>query len=129
MDNGKEPLGREAEPKGSVPSVARSTARKAARIVLGIVLMALGLAALFTPLTPGSWLILVGLEFLGLRLLLRDRFCSWARARPGSRLRRTACRVLSFHAIGALERRWRGRKGSKSEAPPERPRDGPRQCR
>ena len=40
---------------------------------VGIVLVLIGLAALLTPLTPGSWLIFVGLELLGLRFLLWDR--------------------------------------------------------
>lgn len=36
----------------------------------GIILVLIGLLALITPLTPGSWLIFVGLELLGLRFLL-----------------------------------------------------------
>lgn len=39
---------------------------------LGVVLVIIGIAALVTPLTPGSWLALIGLEFLGLRIVLRD---------------------------------------------------------
>jgi hypothetical protein len=30
--------------------------------------------ALLTPLTPGSWLALIGLELLGLRMLVEKRF-------------------------------------------------------
>lgn len=41
--------------------------------VVGIVLVLVGLTALLTPLTPGSWLIFVGLELLGLRFLLWDK--------------------------------------------------------
>jgi len=41
--------------------------------VLGIILIILGFLALITPCSPGSWLILVGLEFLGLGFLLEDR--------------------------------------------------------
>ncbi len=33
----------------------------------------LGLVALITPLTPGSWLVFVGLELLGIRVLLFDK--------------------------------------------------------
>lgn len=45
-----------------------STLRKTA----GVLLLIIGLAALVTPLTPGSWLIFVGLELLGLRLLVNN---------------------------------------------------------
>ncbi len=40
---------------------------------VGVILILVGLAALVTPFTPGSWLIFVGLEFLGLRFLLWDK--------------------------------------------------------
>lgn len=48
----------------------------------GVLLLILGIAALITPLTPGSWLIFVGLELLGLRLLVNNglRIC-WTRAK------------------------------------------------
>ncbi len=38
--------------------------------------MVLGVLALLTPFTPGSWLALVGLEILGLRLLFQRKFLS-----------------------------------------------------
>ncbi len=38
--------------------------------LLGVVCIIVGLFALVTPLTPGSWLALVGLELLGLTFLL-----------------------------------------------------------
>lgn len=40
---------------------------------IGVVLVLVGLAALLTPFMPGSWLVFVGLELLGLRFLLWDR--------------------------------------------------------
>lgn len=54
------------------------------RNLIGVVLVLLGLLALLTPLTPGSWLIPIGLELLGLRLLLADKLLAWAKAKPGS---------------------------------------------
>ena len=48
-----------------------------ARIALGIVLMVLGVLALLTPFTPGSWLALIGLELVGLRLVFQRRILSW----------------------------------------------------
>jgi hypothetical protein len=68
--------------------------KKVIRTVVGIILILLGLLALVTPLTPGSWLILVGLELLGLRILLRDKLLAWAKAHPGSRSAKFLCRVL-----------------------------------
>jgi hypothetical protein len=44
------------------------------RKVAGVVLIIIGLAALLTPLTPGSWLALIGLELLGIRLLVFKKF-------------------------------------------------------
>lgn len=37
----------------------------------------LGVLALLTPLTPGSWLALIGLEILGLRLLVERKIISF----------------------------------------------------
>ena len=39
----------------------------------GVILVLVGLIALLTPFTPGSWLIFVGFELLGLRFLLLDK--------------------------------------------------------
>ncbi len=50
----------------TLPRVIVSTLKR----VAGIVCLLLGIVALVTPLTPGSWLIFVGLEFLGLEFLL-----------------------------------------------------------
>ncbi len=47
--------------------------KKYLKKTLGIVLIILGFLALITPLSPGSWLILVGLELLGLRFLFEDK--------------------------------------------------------
>lgn len=41
--------------------------------ILGIILIVIGLAALITPLTPGAWLIIVGLELLGFGFLIPER--------------------------------------------------------
>jgi len=51
--------------------------RRALKIALGIVLIILGVLALLTPLTPGSWLALIGLEILGLRLLVERKIISF----------------------------------------------------
>lgn len=40
---------------------------------LGTVLILLGLFSLVTPLTPGAWLIFVGLELFGLHLAVWDK--------------------------------------------------------
>jgi hypothetical protein len=76
--------------------------------IVGVVLIILGLAALLTPLSPGSWLILIGLEFLGLRMLLQDRLLDWAGAHPDSRLSKLLCRILRTRSRNPeAKSRWR----------------------
>ncbi len=94
------------KPKSSAALRGWPLTKKVLRIIVGVFLLLLGLAALFTPFTPGSWLALVGLEFLGLRVLLRDWVCAQARAKPQSRLRRVACRVFSVGRRNATKPRW-----------------------
>jgi len=40
---------------------------------IGVILVIVGLIALVTPFTPGSWLALIGLEMLGFGFLLENR--------------------------------------------------------
>ena len=40
--------------------------------VIGGVLFVIGLVALVTPLTPGSWIAIIGLELLGVEILSHD---------------------------------------------------------
>ena len=40
------------------------------KIILGVFCIIIGFVALVTPLTPGAWLLIVGLELLGLTSLL-----------------------------------------------------------
>jgi len=51
--------------------------KKVLRIITGIILVIVGLIALFTPITPGSWLALIGLELLGFGFLLPKRWRWW----------------------------------------------------
>mgnify|MGYP001574646026 CR=1 FL=1 len=44
---------------------------------IGVLLIVIGLLALVTPFTPGSWLIFVGLEFIGIRILFWDKIKAW----------------------------------------------------
>jgi len=44
------------------------------KTIAGIACIILGFLALVTPLTPGSWLIFVGAEILGIRFLSRGKF-------------------------------------------------------
>ncbi|MFA5830317.1 MAG: hypothetical protein WC878_00630 [Candidatus Paceibacterota bacterium] len=43
------------------------------RKTVGILLLFVGFISLVTPLTPGSWLVFVGAELLGVRLLFLDK--------------------------------------------------------
>mgnify|MGYP001562675689 CR=1 FL=1 len=45
--------------------------------VVGVILILIGLIALITPLTPGSWLVIIGLELLGIRILFFDKLKFW----------------------------------------------------
>ncbi|MBI2637795.1 MAG: hypothetical protein HYW88_02745 [Candidatus Sungbacteria bacterium] len=44
---------------------------------IGAILVLVGLAALVTPLSPGSWLAIIGLELLGVRVLFFDKLKFW----------------------------------------------------
>jgi hypothetical protein len=59
----------------SIP-YANENMRRAFRIILGTVLIILGVLAALTPFSPGSWLALIGLEILGLRMLFQRKFLS-----------------------------------------------------
>jgi len=47
--------------------------KRVLRIIAGVVLVLAGILAAITPLTPGSWLVPIGLEILGIRLLVQRR--------------------------------------------------------
>lgn len=55
------------------------------RIAAGIVCIILGFLALVTPLTPGSWLILIGFELLGLEFLTGPRIDRWLKRRKDAK--------------------------------------------
>ncbi|MEK7192565.1 MAG: hypothetical protein AAB682_00310 [Patescibacteria group bacterium] len=40
--------------------------------VVGVILILVGFSSLLTPLTPGSWLLIIGLEWVGIRILFLD---------------------------------------------------------
>ncbi len=42
--------------------------------VIGVILIIYGIFALLTPLTPGSWLALIGLELIGVRMVFFRKF-------------------------------------------------------
>lgn len=44
---------------------------------VGVILILVGLVALITPFTPGSWLAFIGFELLGVRILLFEKFKFW----------------------------------------------------
>lgn len=47
--------------------------------VIGAALILIGFIALVTPLTPGSWIAIIGLELLGIRILFLDKLKFWKR--------------------------------------------------
>ena len=70
-----------------------ATGRHMLRNTLGALAILIGLFALFTPLTPGSWLIIVGAELLGVRLLFADRIRGWFQRRVTERTPRRSSDV------------------------------------
>lgn len=47
------------------------------KTVLGGILVLVGFIALITPFTPGSWLVILGAELLGFRLIFARQFWKW----------------------------------------------------
>lgn len=74
--------------------------KKAFRRVIGIALILYGFFALLTPFTPGSWLIFVGAELIGLELVFARRVADFLRAQK-EWLIAAACFVAPFVA-GAI---------------------------
>jgi len=56
------------------------------RKLVGVILIILGLLALITPFSPGSWLALIGLELLGFRILLEKKLSSFLSAKQQQKL-------------------------------------------
>lgn len=66
------------------PDLVCYTARvKVFKTAGGVLLILIGFVALVTPLTPGAWLMLVGLELIGVRLTLWDSIKIWIQKRRG----------------------------------------------
>jgi hypothetical protein len=68
------------------------------RIILGVILITYGLVALVTPFTPGSWLAVIGLELLGIRMLVQRRLLSLLPPRAREKVRAALDRLC--------ENRW-----------------------
>lgn len=64
-----------------IPVAAVNNMKKILRKTLGITLIILGFLALVTPFSPGSWLILIGLEILGFRFLLGAQLSRFFRSK------------------------------------------------
>ena len=57
-----------------------------AKKILGIILILVGLFALLTPFSPGSWLALIGLELLGFGVLLENKILSLLKPRQRQKI-------------------------------------------
>lgn len=60
---------RMARPTMEEMSIQRTKIKK----FFGIFLIILGIIALLTPFTPGSWLAFIGLELLGIRIFAQEK--------------------------------------------------------
>ena len=56
------------------------------RKCVGVILILIGLTALLTPFTPGSWLALIGLELFGIRLVFWEKIKSRLKSKDKSSL-------------------------------------------
>lgn len=89
------------------------------RKFLGIILIILGFVALVTPFSPGSWLMLIGLEILGFRFLLEGKLSFLLRSKSKGRFKNSITRFGRKFRRGSCEAERRDKK----ELPP-RPDDG-----
>jgi uncharacterized protein YqgC (DUF456 family) len=62
--------------------MAREEGKTIFKRTIGVLLIVVGLIALITPFTPGSWLVFIGLEFFGVRILFWKRIKSWVLKKP-----------------------------------------------
>lgn len=60
---------------------AEKSKRTILKKILGVALIIIGILALLTPFTPGSWLAFIGLELLGIRLMAWDRIKKYLKPR------------------------------------------------
>ena len=74
--------------------------------IIGVILIIIGLAALFTPLTPGSWLALIGLELLGIRMVFFKKFLN-------EKQRAAVDRFMKKFGIKSFEERPEEKPGKK----------------
>jgi hypothetical protein len=75
--------------------------KKILKKTLGVVFIILGFLALITPFSPGSWLILVGLEILGFRLLLERKLSSVLNEKQRKKLADLSQKTRQFFRFGS----------------------------
>jgi len=75
--------------------------KKVARKLLGILFIVLGLLALITPFSPGSWLLLVGLEILGLRIVLERKILSFLSDKQKQKFKNLVKKIKPQHRKSA----------------------------
>jgi hypothetical protein len=98
-------------PGSRLQTTIRPRMWKILRIIIGVVLIVLGLLALATPLTPGSWLALIGLELLGIRLIVQRKILSLLPPKPRAKVEASLNRLM--------DNRWFRRLRPKSGADAE----------
>lgn len=77
---------------------------------LGIILIILGFVALITPFSPGSWLMLIGLEILGFRFLLEGKLSFLLRSKNKGRFKNSITRFRRKHQRGSCEAEQQDKK-------------------
>jgi len=56
------------------------------RKIAGVILVIIGLLSIITPLTPVGFLLVIGLEILGIRVLVWDKLKRWFKKDAGDKV-------------------------------------------
>ncbi len=84
--------------------------KKIVKIPIGIICIILGFLALITPATPGSWLIPIGLEILGLGFLLESRLSRFLKGKNKERFENFIKKFRKKKSGGSREARRQDEK-------------------
>ena len=54
--------------------------------LIGVIVIVFGLIAMITPVVPGAWVVIIGLELFGVKLLYLDKIKAWIKKHSTSSL-------------------------------------------
>ena len=89
------------------------------RKILGVILIVIGLVALVTPCSPGSWLALIGLELLGFGMLLEKKLLPLLKKPHRRRIRNLMRKARAVLRIKKPSSEQRAREGDSGDRQPD----------